>query len=261
MRRAPCLAGPSSWDWSAWRRAACRAEATSAVVPSASGRGLVGAVWLDVTPGGGGRPGAVDPAEKGMPGVAVQAVRDGAVAASTRTGPDGSFAFTQLAGTGYTVRLAASNFTPPFRGVTWLGPGLVTPAIIAAYTWMWSGFAMVLIAAGLSALPRDALEAARVDGASEWQVFRRITMPLLAPVLFVVLVTLMINVLKVFDLVYVIAPGAVQQDANVLALQMYLVSFGGGNDQGVGSAIAVFLLLLVLPVMVVQVRRVRREQR
>jgi ABC-type sugar transport system permease subunit len=236
-------------------------EATSAAAPTAGQRGLHGVVWLDVTPGGGGRRGAIDPAEKAMPDVAVQAVRDGAVVASTRTGPDGHFAFGQLAGDGYTVRLAASNFTPPFRGVTWLGPGLVTPAIIAAYAWMWSGFAMVLIAAGLAALPREVLEAARVDGASEWQVFRRVTMPLLAPVLLVVLITLVINVLKVFDLVYVIAPGAVQQDANVLALQMSLVSFGGGNDQGLGSAIAVFLLLLVLPVMAVQIRRVRREQR
>ncbi|MBO0518233.1 sugar ABC transporter permease, partial [Streptomyces beijiangensis] len=105
------------------------------------------------------------------------------------------------------------------------------------------------------------LEAARVDGASEWQVFRKVTVPLLAPVLAVVLVTLMINVLKIFDLVYIIAPGATQKDANVLALQLYLSSFGGGANQGVGSAIAVILLLLVVPVMVMNVRRLRRESR
>ncbi len=96
----------------------------------------------------------------------------------------------------------------------WLGPALVTPAIIGSYVWMWAGFAMVLIAAGLAAVPRELLEAARVDGAGEWQVFRRVTVPLLAPVLAVVLVTLMINVLKIFDLVFVIAPGSVQDDAN-----------------------------------------------
>ena len=59
-----------------------------------------------------------------------------------------------------------------------------------SYIWIWAGFAMVVIAAGLAAIPREALEAARVDGANEWQVFRRVTVPLLAPVLAVVLVTL-----------------------------------------------------------------------
>ena len=81
-------------------------------------------------------------------------------------------------------------------------------------------------------MPRDALEAARVDGATEWQVFRRVTVPLLATGAVVVLVTLMINVLKIFDLVFVIAPPSSQHDANVLALQMYQVSFGGGTTRG-----------------------------
>ena len=70
-----------------------------------------------------------------------------------------------------------------------------------AYIWVWAGFAMVVIAAGLAAIPRDVLEAARTDGASEWQVFRRVTAPLLAPVLSVVFITMLINVLKVFDIV------------------------------------------------------------
>ena len=83
----------------------------------------------------------------------------------------------------------------------------------------------------------------------------------LAPVLVVVTVTLMINVLKIFDLVYIIAPSSSQQNANVLALQLYLSSFGGGDDQGVGSAIGVILLLLVLPVMIFNIRRLRREGR
>ncbi|NJP80797.1 sugar ABC transporter permease, partial [Streptomyces sp. AA8] len=124
-----------------------------------------------------------------------------------------------------------------------------------------AGFAMVLIAAGLASVPRELLEAARVDGANEWQVFRRVTVPLLAPVLAVVLITLMINVLKIFDLVYIIAPGASLDKANVLALQLYQSSFGTDVNQGVGSAIAVFLLVLVLPVMYVNLRRIRRERR
>jgi alpha-glucoside transport system permease protein len=158
------------------------------------------------------------------------------------------------------VQLAASNFAAPYNGVNWLGPSIVTPAIIGAYIWMWAGFAMVLIAAGLAAIPRDALEAARVDGATEWQVFRRVTVPLLAPVLVVVLVTLIINVLKVFDLVLIIAPGSSQDDATVLALQMWRVSFGAQPLQGLGSALAIFLFLLVVPAMLFNIRRFRREQ-
>ncbi|MEU5099968.1 ABC transporter permease subunit [Streptomyces sp. NPDC020996] len=220
-----------------------------------------GVVYLDFTPGGGGEQGKVDRRESGLPGMRVDAVRDGRTVASTTTASDGSFRFAGLDGGPYAVRLPAANFAPPYDGVSWLGPALVTPAIIGAYLWIWTGFAMVLIGAGLATLPRDALEAARMDGANEWQIFWRITVPLLAPVLTVVFVTLVINVLKVFDLVYVIAPGPVQEDATVLATQMWLVSFGGGNDQGLGSALGVLLLLLVIPAMVFNVRRFRRSQR
>jgi alpha-glucoside transport system permease protein len=222
---------------------------------------LRGVVYLDFTPGGGGKQGKVDRQEKGLPEMKVEAVRDGRTVAGTTTASDGSFRFSGLESGSYAVKLAASNFAQPYDGVSWLGPALVTPAIIGAYLWIWTGFAMVLIGAGLAALPRDALEAARMDGANEWQIFRRITVPLLAPVLTVVFVTLVINVMKVFDLVYIIAPGPVQEDATVLATQMWLVSFGGGNNQGLGSALGVLLLLLVIPAMVLNVRRFRRSQR
>ncbi|MET9062059.1 sugar ABC transporter permease [Streptomyces antibioticus] len=223
---------------------------------------LRGVVYLDFTPGGGGRQGQVDARESGLPEMTVEAVKDGRTAASATTAADGSFRLTGLdADASYTVRLPAANFAAPYDGISWLGPALVTPAIIGAYLWIWTGFAMVLIGAGLATLPRDALEAARMDGANEWQIFRRITVPLLAPVLTVVFVTLVINVMKVFDLVYIIAPGPVQEDATVLATQMWLVSFGGGNDQGLGSALGVLLLLLVVPAMVFNVRRFRRSQR
>ncbi|MCL8010759.1 ABC transporter permease subunit [Streptomyces sp. AS02] len=222
---------------------------------------LRGVVYLDFTPGGGGEQGQVDRRESGLPEMTVEAVRAGEAVASTTTAADGSFRFEGLDDGSYTVKLPASNFAAPYEGISWLGPTLVTPAIIGAYLWIWTGFAMVLIGAGLAALPRDALEAARMDGANEWQIFRRITVPLLAPVLTVVFVTLVINVMKVFDLVYIIAPGPVQEDATVLATQMWLVSFGGGNNQGLGSALGVLLLLLVIPAMVFNVRRFRGSQR
>ena len=221
---------------------------------------ITGTVFLDFTRGGGGETGVVDPTELALPGVEVQAVRDGQVVAGATSGEDGTFALEELADGSYQLQVTNSAFRPAWGGVTWLGPTLVTPSIIVAWVWIWAGFAMVVIGAGLASIPRETLEAARVDGASEWQVFRRITVPLLAPVLLVVLVTLMINVLKIFDLVLIMAPGSVQDSANVVALEMYRVSFGGARDQGLGSALAILLFLLVLPAMAFNVKRFLEER-
>jgi alpha-glucoside transport system permease protein len=233
-------------------------NAIAATAPVAGSEELRGVVWLDVSVGG--RASQLDGTEKGLPRVVVEAVQDGKAVGRTMTGDDGRFTFPGLAAGSYQLRLPAENFELPFRGLTWLGPSLITPVIISSWIWIMTGFAITFIAAGLSAIPRDALEAARVDGATELQVFRRVTVPLLAPVLLVVFVTLVINVLKIFELVFVIAPGSVQEEANVLALQMWQVSFGTGGDQGVGSALAVLLFLLVAPAMIFNIRRFRREQ-
>ncbi|WP_328871770.1 sugar ABC transporter permease [Streptomyces sp. NBC_00287] len=226
---------------------------------AATGDGITGTVWLDFKLGGGGEKGQVDAGEKALEGVKVEAVKDGEVVASATSGADGTFTLPAEAD-GAQLRLPGSNFAAPYNGIDWLGPTLVTPSIIGAYVWMWAGFAMVLIAAGLAGVDRNLLEAARVDGANEWQVFRRITVPMLAPVLIVVLITLMINVMKIFDLVYIIAPQPTQDEANVLALQLFLSSFGGGGNYGLGSAIGIILLLLVIPVMIVNIRRLRKER-
>ncbi|HEX7095123.1 MAG TPA: sugar ABC transporter permease [Acidimicrobiales bacterium] len=229
-----------------------------AVAPEPDPDAITGIVWLDFARGGGGEPGVIDPDEQGLSGVSVQAVVDGRVVDSASTGSDGTFTL-DTDGQPAQVRITSSNFRESWTGVDWLGSTLVTPSIIGAYVWIWAGFAMVLIAAGLAAIPREALEAARVDGANEWQVFRHITAPLLSPVLLVVFVTLVINVLKVFDLVFVIPPTNTQDDANVIALEMWRVSFGGGRDHGLGSALAVILFALVVPAMVFNIRRFRRE--
>ncbi|MFI9150008.1 carbohydrate ABC transporter permease [Streptomyces sp. NPDC053367] len=234
--------------------------AEPAAAPEADPGKVSGTTWQDFTRGKGvGTLGKPDASELGYPGMRIEAVKDGKVVASTKAADDGTFTLPEEAD-GALLRLPASNFKEAYNGLDWLGPSLVTPAIIGSYIWMWAGFAMVLIAAGLAGIPRDLLEAARVDGANEWQVFRRVTVPLLAPVLAVVAVTLMINVLKVFDLVFIIAPGSSQDDANVLALELYRKGFS--EDQpGIASAIAVFLLLLVIPVMWFNVRRLKREVR
>ena len=172
--------------------------------------------------------------------------------ARRRPTDDGTFAFENLEPGAYRAKIGAQTFQKPFEGIAWLGPSLITPAAMIAYIWVWAGFSMVVIAAGLAAIPRDTLEAARTDGATEWQVFRRVTVPLLAPVLSVVFITMLINVLKVFDIILSVAPGSVQDDANVIALAMWRTSFGGVNDFGLGSAIAVFLFLLVIPILAAQ---------
>jgi alpha-glucoside transport system permease protein len=239
-------------------RARIPADAAPAALPGA-GPGLRGVVWLDFTRGGGGTIGVIDSTEPGLPGMIVEVVHNGGVVATTTTDAAGRFAFPSITPGAYTVRLAESNFTEPFGGLSWLGPDLVTPALIGAYIWIWAGFAMMLISAGLAALPREALEAARVDGATEWQVLRRVTIPLVRPVLVVVLVTLTINVLKIFDLIYVLPPDSSQDEANVVALEMYRVSFGGGLDFGLGSALAVLLFVVVLPAMLFNIKRIRRD--
>jgi alpha-glucoside transport system permease protein len=234
-------------------------DAQQAAAPTVSSSQIGGVVWRDFKPGG-GTPGKVDSEELGLPNVTIS-LHDssGKSVGSATSDLHGAFTFDRVRSGQYTPVISASNFTPPYAGVSWLGPKLITPALILAYIWVWAGFSMVVIAAGLAAIPRDTLEAARTDGATEWQVFRRVTVPLLSPVLTVVFITMLINVLKVFDIVLSVAPQSVQDDANVIALAMWRTSFGGVNDYGLGSAIAVFLFLLVLPVLLLNVRRFRRE--
>jgi alpha-glucoside transport system permease protein len=234
------------------------AGAKQAVVPKPASGAITGTVWRDFKPGG-GVPGKVEQGELGLPGVTVE-LRDsaGKTAGSTKSADDGSFRFDNVSSGSYRVAIGTATFAKPFGGVSWLGSKLITPSIIIAYIWVWAGFAMVVIAAGLAAIPRDVLEAARTDGAGEWQVFRRVTVPLLAPVLSVVFITMIINVLKVFDIVLSVAPESTQSDANVIALAMWRTAFTE-QEFGVGSAVAVLLFVLVLPVLLLNVRRFRRE--
>jgi alpha-glucoside transport system permease protein len=232
-------------------------DAEQAVVPEALSGGITGVVWRDFKPGG-GTPGKVEDGELGLPNVTVELRDDTRAIDTATTGPDGTFTFEDVPSGVYHAAIASSTFAQPYAGVSWLGESLITPAIMMAYIWVWAGFAMVVIAAGLAAIPRDLLEAARTDGASEWAVFRRVTIPLLAPVLSVVFITMLIYVLKVFDIVISIAPGSSQDDANVIALAMWRTAFGV-DDLGLGAAIAVFLFLLVIPILALNIRRFRRE--
>ena len=232
--------------------------AQQAVKPAGKSGDIEGVVWRDFKPGG-GKPGVVEQGEVGLPAVTVElSDSSGKVVQTTKTDSNGSFDFSGVGAGSYNAGIGAATFSKPFGGYSWLGPSLITPALLIAYIWIWAGFAMVVIAAGLAAMPRDVLEAARTDGATELQVFRRVTVPLLAPVLSVVFITMIINVLKVFDIVLTLAPESTQSNANVIALAMWRTAFSG-FDFGTGSAIAVFLFILVLPVLALNIRRFRRE--
>ncbi len=233
--------------------------ARQAVVPAKKPGAITGTVWRDFKPGGGVQ-GKVEKQELGLPGVTVELKStSGSTVGSTTSAANGTFAFTGLSPGTYKASIGADTFRKPFEGISWLGQDLITPSIMIAYIWVWAGFSMVVIGAGLASISREVLEASRTDGATEWQVFRRVTVPMLAPVLSVVFITMLINVLKVFDIVLSVAPGSSQESASVIALAQWRTSFGGVNDFGLGSAIAVLLFLLVIPVLALNVRRFRRE--
>ena len=226
---------------------------TDAVDPNA----ISGVVWLDFAPGGGGVESAIDSNEAGLGGVTLALLdANGAEVATTTTQPDGGFAFIDVADGEYRLSIPGTNFAIGPTGIDWLGPLLINPVMIMAFIWIWGGFAMVMIGAGLSAVDRSLMEAARTDGASELQVFRHITVPQLLPTLTVVFVTLIINVLKIFDLAYVIPPGQTADDATVVAVEMWK-QFGNFH-YGMGSTLAILLLLMVLPFMLYQVRNFRK---
>ena len=230
--------------------------ATEAVAPTIGGSGtVVGVVWRDTRPGDNEK-GVVEPGELGVPGVSVVLVDgSGNQVAETITDSDGTFALEGIPSGSYQAAIAGSEFREPWGGIIWLGKDLITYSAMFAGLWVWGGFALLIIAAGLASLPRDTLEAARVDGANEWQVFRHVTVPQLSPVLIVVFIALTINALKMFDLIVGIAPGSVQDDANVIALEMWRTAFTGIGNRGLGSAIAVFLFILILPILLFNIRR------
>jgi alpha-glucoside transport system permease protein len=129
-------------------------------------------------------------------------------------------------------------------------------ALIAVYVWMWTGFCMVILSAALKSVPSEILEAARVDGANELTIFWRVIVPMISPTIVVVATTMIINLLKIFDIVYVMTGG--DFGTNVIAMAYYQQDFNFGNT-GLASALAVVLLLAVIPIMYFNIRRYRQE--
>jgi alpha-glucoside transport system permease protein len=143
--------------------------------------------------------------------------------------------------------------------IAWYGRAdTVNYALIFAYVWASTGFAMVVLSAALKGISEEVIEAARTDGASEWDIFRRIQLPLLSLPISVVTVWLLVNVIKVFDIIYVLTGGGPGGSSEVIAVTM-VDEFGNGEG-GYAAAIAVVMMLLIIPIMAFNIRRFRSER-
>jgi alpha-glucoside transport system permease protein len=141
--------------------------------------------------------------------------------------------------------------------ISWLGDsGFVNASLIAVGVWGSTGFATVILSAALKGIPTEILEAARTDGANEFQIFYRIIVPMVSLPISVLAVTLIVNVIKLFDIPYVMTAGGPGTASRVIAFEMYKQDFSAGQF-GKAAAVAVIMLLLLIPVMVFNVRRFR----
>ncbi|MFW6422304.1 MAG: carbohydrate ABC transporter permease [Candidatus Bipolaricaulota bacterium] len=136
-------------------------------------------------------------------------------------------------------------------------PWLNNFALIIVGVWIWTGYCMVVLSAAYKDVPQELIESARIDGANEWQVFLHVTFPLLRSTIAVVATTIIVFVLKIFDIIYVMTNGQFGTEilANLMVKQMF--SF---NNYGKASTAAMVLLLLVIPLMVINIRRFRRQR-
>lgn len=144
------------------------------------------------------------------------------------------------------------------RPVSWLTePQINTLALIVVGIWMWTGFCMTVLSAAIKGVPAELLEAARVDGANEWTVFWQIRVPLILPTIAVVITTMIINVLKIFDIVYVMTGG--NYGTEVIANRLYIEMYTSYNT-GRAAAIAMVLTVIIVPAIIFNIRRFRAQE-
>lgn len=139
----------------------------------------------------------------------------------------------------------------------WTDPAWAMPSVIIASVWKDLGFVMVILLAGLQAIPSDLYDAARVDGAGWWQRLRHVTMPMLSPSTFFVVVISLINGFQVFDQVYAMTGGGPNGASTVVVQQIYDLTFRYGAA-GEASALSWMLFIVILAVTVIQIRGQRR---
>lgn len=134
-------------------------------------------------------------------------------------------------------------------------PTLVIPSLVLVEIWHWTPLIMLIVLGGLAALPTEPYESARLDGASEWQLFRYITLPLLAPFLIVAAVIRTIDALKAFDTIYVISQGGPGTASETINLYLYLQAFAFYNVGNASAVVVVFfVIILALALLLLHVR-------
>ncbi|MBU2664556.1 sugar ABC transporter permease [Actinoplanes bogorensis] len=134
---------------------------------------------------------------------------------------------------------------------------LNTFLLIVVMIWVQAGFAMTILSAAIKAIPDDIIEAARLDGVNAWQMFRKITLPSVQPTVVVVLTTIGIATLKVFDIVRTMTGG--NFGTSVVANEFYRQTFNADN-QGLGAALATLLFVLVIPIVWYNIRSLRQSE-
>jgi alpha-glucoside transport system permease protein len=140
--------------------------------------------------------------------------------------------------------------------VAWLSnPAINNFSLMLVGVWLWVGFCMTILSAAIKGVPAEILEAGRVDGANEWQVFWRLMWPSILPTIVVVTTTMAVIVLKIFDVVFVMTGG--NYGTEVIANRMFKLIV---TNTGQSTAIAVLLIILTIPIMIFNVRRFRKEE-
>lgn len=129
--------------------------------------------------------------------------------------------------------------------------------LIIVGIWMWTGFCMTILSSAIKSIPNEVIEAARIDGAGEFKIFINVMVPIIAPTITVVITTMVINVLKLFDIVYVMTGG--NFSTNVIASRMYTEMYTNSQD-GRGTAIAVILVIAIIPFIVMNIRRFMQQE-
>jgi len=123
--------------------------------------------------------------------------------------------------------------------------------------WLQTGFSMVILSSAIKSVPEEILEASRIDGANEWEVFRKIIVPSIMSTIVVVWTTILITTWKVFDIVFVMTGGGF--DTSVVAERMVTEFFTFGND-GMGAALAVLLFVAVVPILILNISQFRQQE-
>ncbi|HEV2764263.1 MAG TPA: sugar ABC transporter permease, partial [Pyrinomonadaceae bacterium] len=152
------------------------------------------------------------------------------------------------------------RFGVPTDALTWTAsPRLALASVVAVDVWQWTPFMFLVLLAGLQAIPQEPYEAALIDGASRWQTFRDVTLPLLKPAILIALLLRTMDLLRVFDQIFILTEGGPGFATETVSLYVYRTAFRFG-DFGYAAAMSFVLLLLTNAVSLLYIRLLQRQE-